>query len=922
MKSRSFLIFLLILSLAVVPSMQLAFAAASSSSSSSSSTTTTTTSTAPKSPFSERLDIYTAGTNDYWLVTLNPVNATKPDIIAAESVAGVSAYELTAIQTSTASSGSPLFWSDGYGVVKLPFMPYSGVFLNVTATSQSAAQSAASDFDSLIGVNLQQIGSGGGNYTFFGSANFAIAGATIFNTVPVADKGLAGIVTESSLAGDPTPTAILTGVRSGPSFTHKVVFGSTEPTSIGSNGSLLLEDALSLQNDSFVSSANATSTQIVVHSLDGLMKSSDNATITNDEANFSSTYSISVPPGVRFRPNVTLLQDPPVLTVTRSLNGGSATSGGLVSVTLNFVNTADNGTIDNISVNDSWWTAYPSLFSLSAGNSGITIGSLGPGQNVSRAYVLKVTSSTSEDLIVPAVTVPYSYAIGNGTVHASAKTNEIEVRTNNPGPAMVIQAGSSLKSGSALGKAGSYLVTVTNEGNAPALDLHVLNFTNPTLTPGSAWTINESLPVTSIVDRNLTQMFTLGWTEPDGSNGTLVSNPATVVLSHTGISIPYVQFRLTATISSTELALGSINATYVLGNRVSPVAQNVTVNQPFPAGMTCKTVLSGNATCGSSGLSLTVSPLGAFANVTGTVLLTFSKDNYLIQPATILTTAGGINLHTAGSGLPIAAGLSVTKTFLSTGLFVGQDDNVTVRATNHGSLPVYNVTLTTNPDPFDASVSGALDASYATLNPGSSQSFNYTVRMLSAGNHTGASTSLEYLFGGFASQYPTSPTSSSSVLVYKPVQVTTAMTSSSVEGSDFSFAVAVQNPSPVNVTNVSLSIPLPLGITIVNYSAGFQVNGRTVTLEIPSLAAGATSTHSLTLKSDLDGSFNIGNGTVSFNYLGTTVKGVLSTPAIVVGVAALLRYEVPIGVAVILTLAVAVYMHRKLVVQTKGPASG
>src|SRR5271169_6615108 len=111
MKSRSLLILVLIFSLAVLPSLQLALGAASSSSSSSSSTTTTTstsTSTAPKSPYSEKLVVYTAGTNDYWLVSLSPVKASRPGIVAAESVPGVSAYELTAVQASTASTTSAL----------------------------------------------------------------------------------------------------------------------------------------------------------------------------------------------------------------------------------------------------------------------------------------------------------------------------------------------------------------------------------------------------------------------------------------------------------------------------------------------------------------------------------------------------------------------------------------------------------------------------------------------------------------------------------------------------------------------------------------------------------------------------------------------------------------------------------------------
>jgi len=832
----------------------------------------------------------------------------------------VSAYEVTAVEGSTALVSSQLFWgSGGYGVVKLPFMPYSGVFLNVTASSQSAAASAASDFGSTFGVSFEQIGSSGSNYTFYSAASFTTAGETIFSSVPTVNGGFAAIANESAWAGEPTPTAILTGVRSGSSFNHTVTYGSTEPGAVGTNESLLLEDALSLSHDSLTTSPNATSTQVVVHPLDGLIKSKDNATVTNDVANFSSSYSINLQPGVKFRPNVTLLSNPPVLTATRSVTSGTVSSGGLLTMTLNFQNTAENGTLSNVTVNDSWWTAYPSLFSLSVGNSSFTIPSIAPNANVSRAYVLKVTSSATEDLVVPAVAASYTYSIGNLTVVATTMTNQLEVRTNSAGPAMSVQAASSILSGSAFGKPGKYLVTVTNTGSAPALNLKVLNFTNPTLTPGAVWKVNTTLSVTRIADRNLTRTFNLGWTAPDGTAGTLVSNPAAIVLSHSSISLPLMEFKLTSTMSSQAIALGDVNATFVLTNKGSVAADNVSVSQSFPAGITCENAVvskaagqsPGTGTCSSSGFALTASSTAPQATVSGTLNLTFSHQNYLVGAASVTTNQSGIILQTQGSELPIAGGIAVTKTFQPTAVFEGQDANVTVRATNSGSLPVFNVSLSASPDPFDTAVSGSLNQLYGTLNSSVSQSLNYTVRLVTPGNHTSASTSITYVFGGFSTQYLVT---SGAVLVYKPIQGATSMTSTPTEGHDFSLAVSVVNPSPVSITGVSSSISLPQGLSVVSYPAGFQVSGRTITLSVPSLAAGTNSTSSIILKGNFDGSFSPQTTKLTFDYLGSTLNGVVSTPTIAVGVDALLRYELPIGVAVVLAVAVAVYMHRKLAV--------
>jgi hypothetical protein len=720
---------------------------------------------------------------------------------------------------------------------------------------------------------------------------------------------LANITSISPLANPPTPTVILTGVRSGSSFTHTVEFGSTQAGVI-KNQSLVLASAVGRPNATFTSSADATSTQVVVHSMDGLVASKDSAQITNNQGSFSGTYSVNVPPNSRINPNVTLLQEPPVLAATRTIDKGSAVSGDLVSVTLLFSNRDLSGTIQNISVNDSWWKAYPSLLAVSAGNSSFTIPSLASNQNVSRVYVLKVISSTAEDLTLPSAGVSYSYGIGGLTVNASTKLNQDELRTNGVGPALMIKAGTDIHSGLPIGTTGHYVVTVTNVGNGPALDLKVGNFTNPTLPQdGGVWKFNTTLPLTSIVARNLTQTFTVGWTAPDGSKATLVSNPASIVSSHSGILVPLMQLSVAATLSPAVLKLGSANATYILTNAGSAASTSVNATEALATGMACKSVTNGTANCTSSGFSVAAGSIAPSGDVRGKLVITFSNDNYLSEPGFITTEYSGVTLHTAGNELIVPAGVVVTKTYAANSVFQGQNDTVTVHVANQGTLPVYNMSVTAQSDSFDRTNGGTLHQTYATLSPNSLQSFNYSVQVLAAGNHTAANTSVAYSFGGSAQAYAIP---SSNVLVYKVVKdATTTTPSTPVEGAAFSLVVNIENPSAVNVTNVVVSIRIPQGVTIINASSDIEVKGDALTLSLPSLPAGVTSTRSATLRASSDSSVNLGNETLTFQYSGETIHGVVSSPAIVVGVDLLVRYELPIGLAVLLLIAVAFYMHRK-----------
>jgi len=912
MKSRPLLLFILILSLAIVPSLQLALAASSSSSSS-----TTTTSTGTHAPFSEKLDVYVAGSTGFWLVSVGPVNATRPGLLSAESVQGVSAYELTAVKTSSATPAAQLFWGEGYRVLKLPFVPDSGVFLNVTATSQSAAQSAASGFNTFLGANFVLTGSGRGNYTFFSPADFTVAGGIIFSAVPsAAEKGLSAITSGATLASRPTPTAIMTGVRSGSSFTHTVSFGSEETGVTASNGTLNFAKAINQANASFLSSPIATSTQVVFHALDGLISSNDGAKIANDQSSFSGTYSITVAANTRFKPNVTILEDPPILTATRILDRGAASSGDLVSVTLLLRNTATGGTVQNVAINDNWWNSYPSLFSLSAGNFSVSGVSLTAGQNVTRVYVLKVTSTASQDLFLPATKVTYSFSLGSGVVTASTKTNQVELRTNGIGPSLMIQAGADVSSGTAMGKVGHYLVTVTNIGNGPALNLQVGDLTNPTLTQGGqVWKFNSSIALTSLTSRNLTQTYTLGWTTPDGSKGTLTSNPVTVILSHVGIQLPLMQLSLSASLTPLILKLGTANATYTLTNTGNVPATSATVTETFASGLTCQKVLTGNATCTSSTFSLTAGPLAIGANSQGKLQMSFASDNYLTEPGTVTTTFLGLKLHTAGNAFIVPAGVVVTRTDHPNPVFARQNGTVSLQIVNHGTLPVYNASVKTNPDAFGKALSGSLVKAYATLSPGSTQSFNYTFQSLTPGNHTTAAITLTFAFAGFTAAYTVYP---GNVLVYKDVQATTSTRPSSpVEGANFQLAVEVQNPSSVDVSNVSVLVPIPQGLAIVNLSSGASVIGRTLKLNIPSLAPGGSVTSSATLRAGSDGNINLGNGSLTFQYQGSTIQGVVSTSPITVSVDLLFRYELPIALAVLITIGVAFYMHRQLAPQAK-----
>jgi uncharacterized repeat protein (TIGR01451 family) len=892
MSSRSALVLCLVLSLSVIPAVQLATAQASNQ-------------------YSERLDVYTAGSSAFWLATFSGANVTVPKTVGAvESISGVNSYSLTALQTTSAVPSSQFFWPDIYGVLKVPFVPDQGAFLTVSANSAGDAASAVTSFDAYLGASFSQVSSSGNSYTYFSPSSFAISGPALYERVPSQMRGLASLFNETGFVNLQMPVITLSGERSGGSFVHSVSIGSTATTGVSSGG-VNLPALFNQTSASITSSPSSNSTQVVVHALDGLVQTSDHAVVLNHPANFSGSYSVTIPPNRKFSLNLTIIQDTPVLDAYRTLTQGSVASGDFVSVTVVVKNVAQTSTAvaQNVAVNDSWWKAYPNLFQLTSGNASFTIPTVAAGQNTSRVYVLKVISSQSEDLTVPAAPVTYTYTAQGQTLHRSTTLNEVEVRTNEQGPALSVQAGMDIPSGTAVGRAGHFLITVTNDGNSPALNLNVANSTQQNLGTGAVWKVNESLPPPSLVNRNFTRTFTLTWTAPDGSKGTLASNPDGAIFTNSGASLPFLQFTMSPIVVSGGLASGKVNMTYSLSNAGSANATAVTLSQPLPTGMTCKAVTTGSATCGASSVTLNIPSIPPHGNSSGLFSVSFSNDNYVIPPASISTTFGGETFHTAGTSIIVPAGVSATKTFTINPVFQGMQDVADIKVTNTGTAPIFNVTATSTADVFTAIPSTQpTQKTFPRIDPQGSQSFNYSSSISESGNHTIGSVTLKFIVAGFAEQYGLEQ---GTMTIYPPLSASAQTTPAiPTEGHDFVLKISLTNPAPVAVANVVLTVPIPASDKVVS-ALGMQAQGHSLVLTLGTMAARSNTTQSITLLSGTDVTSPFVNSTLTFQYQGATIKGVIALPTVSVGVDVLTRYDIPIALAVVIMVAAAAYIHRK-----------
>jgi len=861
--------------------------------------------------YNERLDVYVAGSSAYWLMDLNRLNSTVSGLSSAEATAGLSSYRLLAFSAQAATSDMQVFGVDGYNLLDVPSLPSQGLFLMANASSTSAASPLVSFFSTRFATTFTLISAVGSSYVYYAPVDFAgVAAPVLYRLVPTTMKGFASFLTEGTFSGLVMPSIGLTGVNNGSGFSHTITIGAAASSVINSTGSISVPQILSEASGVLTASSSASSSVVMIHALDGVIKSSDKATVTNNPSNLSGTYKLTAVPGAKVKVNATIASQPQTAIAYREFDRSTLSSGQSVAVTIVVKNTASSGSLQNFTINDNWWQSFPSVFQFQSGNYSVTIPSIVAGSNVTESYVLKVISSTSQQITVPAATASFQYLLSSTSYRGDVTLNQAVLQVNNVGPAVDVSARATVSSGVPLGTQGNFTVTLINGGNSPALNVKVGGTTISSLAQGATQTVSIPVTLSGLVQTNFTETIPVQFTNSAQQTVTISSNSVSLVMSHSGMAVPYVQLSTSDTLTGSGLASRLLNVTYSFVNAGTGTAGAVVSTQTLPAGVVCKAVSGTGGVCGTGTFTATIAKLAPQGTQAYPVELTFSADNFVVAPSAITVSYEGATLHAFGGAYVIPAGVEIAKSFGPNAGFPGMTSSVTLGIVNAGSTPVYNATLISSQDTFDSLQSGATTyKTYSTLAPQQSESFNYTVALSSGfiGNETSTPASVTLVLGGLTAGF-TSPTVN--VDIYKPVTVSLSTSPSAPEENhQFTLSVTFTNSAGVAVTDATYSFTIPSGLTVVS---GGQLSGRTVSVSSPSLGPHSNQTVVVTLSASAGVTIDTSSSHVTFQYQGSSVFGIAPKQTITVAVDVTTRYTLPIIVAVLIALAGLVYMRRRI----------
>jgi hypothetical protein len=886
---------------------------------------------AGSTPYSEKLTVYVAGSSAFWSLSLGGVNTTNSYIAKLESIPGVSSYNVTAVKTTGWTSDFQIFGPQGYNVLPVPFIPQQGLFLQVSASGYGDAASAAQTLDRYFVTHFSSTANGTGTYTFFAPISFnTIVPKTLMRFIPVSMNGFESIIgylapaRPGNFTGFAGPIIALSGSRASSGFAHTLTLSAFSAKALTATQTPALLTYFGAST-SVLRAANKSSSSIVyVKALDGVITPTNLTGVSNDFTHFTGAYSLSLSPGAKLKSlNISLVQQPPQLLITRSIDAGTLSPKQTVSVTLTFRNLSNTTTIDKLSLKDSWWQSF-GFFKLVTGNSSNVPSKLAPGAVITPTYQLEYTGNSTQQVTIPAETASYSFVATDPstgksvnsslTLHSNVNEAFLLLGPNVREPVVFAYLTTMSSINGPVGSVQKLKLVVQNVGTRTADNLAVNGQLVGALAAGSTLPYSPiSVTAPSLTGTNVTEHFTLSYMTPEGQSVTLDTNSLHVLFPHANMKVAFTNL----VVNSTAHVKGSrtnLTVTFATSNSGVTNATSFTATAPLPSGLSCGKAHEASISCSNGVITLTYSNMKPKSNFKASMSFNLTQpESYVWAPVTYVTNSSGLSLRGVSNGLAVPSGLSLSKTFSPNLLFAGMRSSVALSATNRGPYPLYNATVAFTGDAFDIlpASSPQTSTSNSTITAGKSLTYAYNVTLLStaSGNQTGTIVAASFYFGG--TKFTTNGTSSW-VQVYKPLSVSITPTPTTpVEGKEFFVLIKITNPSPLVVSRVNFALSIPPDVRIVSSKNATFSHG---VLFINASQLGKNGVYvaniTATASSGVSIPFSSPKLSLIFSYAGQSVKGTLPGQGIAINEDVLTRYVLPVGLAFLVLLAVAVFVRR------------
>ena len=868
--------------------------------------------------YSEKLTVFVSGSLALWEMSFTGTNGSG-HLSALESTPGLSWYNISAISTTSWTSDMQIFGPRGYALLPVPFVPSQGLFLSVGSDSFADASAAAVALNSYLVTSFRSLSNGSGTYAFYSPISFNdLIPATLFKLLPTTEGGFVSAVSSSFFTGSDSPFIVLEGQKGSSGFAHSMVVGSIATSALNGLYQPNLLGYFSNAVSSMAASNHSSSSAIQLRFLDGAVRSSDRgATVTSKASPFSGTYTLNLAAGEKVKTiNATVLQQPIELLAYRTVNLGVLHTNDNLTVTLNLNDLSPSVVINKVTFSDTWWNSTGD-FKFLGGNYTVPTSLISAGGSVTPVYRLQYTGTGTGTLLIPASVLHYAYTVGGRLFNGTATLNPIRLSLGTDDAVVFTTVTPVGTFGPAVGKAQKFNITVTNVGTLPASSVAVAGHSIVGLagrtgnSPGGSATVTVSQSAVGLLGVNSTLSYTTTYQNPSGTTMSSTSNVVSDTFSHTSMVIGFPAVTVGAQVSTLSNLETNLTLTFTASNGGSANITSFVATGTLPAGLGCGKVNGTGISCSGGVVTLSYPVLNKSTIMTTMKYNISSPANYIMAPLRFDGMSSGLNESGTSNPLAIPAGLVLSKQFAPAQLFGGMGSTVTVSATNAGPLQLYNATVASTRDSFDAlSGTAALSKSTPSLAAGANSTLSYGVTAsLASGNLTATPATAKFYFGGTLF---TISGSKPQVEVYLPLMVSITPTPASPEeGKNFTVKIQITNPSGVGVSNVDFTLPVPSGVGLSDLN-GVTYSSGVLTVQAGTLAAHTTVNATVSVVAGSGITIPFKDARLTFSYSGTSINGTVpAASGIAIGENVTTRYLIPIAVVFLVLILTAFYVRRR-----------
>ena len=762
--------------------------------------------------YTESVEVRLLGDDAFFTIQYQEGFVTIEGIESIErDVTSIQAFKLLVARASDWNPEFAMFLRGDSGPLNDDLIPVEGVFLRVEDESEEAANYFAMEMGRLLklGFMLYDVNHDEGEYIYYSHAEFSrLVRELLWPRTVVPLDGFSTFMSVKDFLKTSSPILSFSGERVADSFRHTLAIKGIQ-TDVIRDDSFRLEDVLP-GTAKTNSSLFASSSTIKVVSIGTFLDSSDEGIVTNFHSDHSGQIVVSLPSGTSVPElEVPLIRGLPSLVVTRQVSEDVLANDDELEITLEIANIGPDGSppATAIRVAESWWRPY---FDLIDGDDSLYIISFPPGEDPrSLVYRLRSRPGIPDQIIqdIEQNKVDFSFSAAGETFNQVAIANQLPLAMGHDRAAVSIQATSNT-SQFALGSTLPVRIQVENYGNSEALDLRVIRGDTivnrrSNLTPSSSWVFNDDIEHLKVNAAGLTTEWTVEWTEK-GNIFSAKSNSLTIDKTFGGSEIPRLKVEKRFNMSDLS-SVQLLNVSLFVMNESSSDASGVRLVDVLPTGMS---FVEGNFS--TEGRRLISEPLeiskGDSVSVSYVARID-QIDNYILFPAIAkldFLSTEIIRLSNT-TGLPL--GVSVSETISPSMGFVGGTGVVNLKALNEGSLPLHDISLRGVEYPHLSFLGSAPKSRADTMEPGSEEVVNYSIRFRNDGIFSRSFGILDF---DFVWTYHIMVSSGSNVTIFRPpTAMMTAVPNPQTEGKDVSLQLVVSNPSTLDLTGITVEPDIP-----------------------------------------------------------------------------------------------------------------